>query len=195
MTRSSATHSRRRDRGLALPAGFRAVLSGADLPESLRSLVPGADRANLGLLARWTVALDEAARYVAVPAVHRELFVAELVTRLRQGLDRLPRVRVVPAPGPSSTIVSFMLLDAAGEPMPKASLVEIYNALVRTPGVQIGQAVQISTTGAAALRFAVGATTVTRSIASDGSPTEAGCRTANDALEVLGELLPEWATV
>jgi len=184
-----------RDRGAALPAGFRDFLSGSDLPESLRSLVPSAHRANLGLLARWTVALDEAERYGAVPAVHRELFVAEVVGRLAEGLDRLPRVEVVQAPGALSTIVSFMLLDAAGEPMPKAALVDVYNALVQTRGVQIGQAVQISTSGAAALRFAVGSTTVTRCIDTDASPTVCGRRTANDALDVLGELLPEWATV
>jgi len=184
-----------RERGIPLPAGFRDFLSAADLPEALRPLVPGAHRANLGLLARWTVALDEAERFGTVPAVHRELFVAELVTRLSEGLDRLPRVEVVPAPGASSTIVSLMLLDATGAPLPKAALVEVYNALIQTRGVQIGQAVQISTSGAAALRFAVGATTVTRSIGADASPTESGRRTASDALGVLGELLPEWATV
>jgi hypothetical protein len=184
-----------RDRGIVLPAGFRDFLSAADLPEALRGLLPGAHRANLGLLGRWTIALDEAERYVAVPAVHRELFVAEVVTRLTEGLNRMPRVQVVPAPGTSCSIVSFMLLDAAGTPLPKAALVEVYGALVATRGVQIGQPVQIATTGAAALRFAVGATTVSRSIEADASPTECGRRTASRALDVLGELLPDWATV
>ncbi len=182
------------ERGAVLPAGLADMVAAADLPASLRDLFPALQRANLGLLARWTVALDEATRYTDVARLDREMFIAETLSCLRRGLARMDRIQPLPSAS-ASTILSFFLLDAVGEPLPKDVVVEIYEALVSRPGVQIGQPVQIAASGATALRFAIGSTTVTRAVGAATSPAAAARLVADSALGVLGEMLPDFLAV
>jgi hypothetical protein len=182
------------ERGVTVPSGLADMVSAVDVPAALRALFPPLQRANLGLVARWTVALDEADRFSRVPLLDRDLFVSEALANLRNGLGSMDRIRPLSSE-PSSTILSFVLLDAVGEPLPKDVVVEIYEALVSRPGVQIGQPVQIAASGATALRFAIGATTVTRAIDADASPTRSARGVAATALGVLREMLPDFLSV
>ncbi|HEX5613929.1 MAG TPA: hypothetical protein VFZ83_02130 [Acidimicrobiia bacterium] len=177
------------DTGATLPEGLRDFVSAADLPPALRPLLPDAEPANLGLLARWAVALAELERLRSIPAADRELFAERLYPAIFDGLARLPRVQ--PIEGPDATIMSFGLRDATGELHDRAALAEAYAVLVRNPGVQLGQPVQFGTGGAAVLRYAIGATTVSRPLLDDPDPVRAAERTAAIVVATLGELLPD----
>jgi hypothetical protein len=183
------------ERGMVLPDGLRDVIAAADLPAALLPLLPAAEPVNLGLLARWAVALDEAERLNSFSRADREVFGAGLIRHLAIGLDALPRVSVLHGLGATSTIVCFSLLDAADHPLDKSALGDVYLALVSLPGVQVGQPVELSPGGAAALRIAIGSTTVTRALATGVSPAAAASEVARTTLDVMGRLLPEHAAI
>jgi hypothetical protein len=176
-----------------LPPGLADLVSAVDLPRELLPLVPDAQPANLPLLARWCVALDEAERLASIPRKDRDAFVSELVVALSVGLERTRGVRLVPGSTPAPTIVSFAVLDSAATPHHKAALADFYEALVELPGVRFGQPVELTPGGPAALRFAVGATTVTRALAADELPVRAATNAAALALSSLDLRLPEYA--
>ncbi|MGZ4756214.1 MAG: hypothetical protein ACXWA9_15000 [Acidimicrobiia bacterium] len=177
--------------GGALPVGLRDIVAAADLPEALVDLVVDPQPANLGLLARWHVALDEIGRLSALPAQDRELFTEALVEQLVVRLSGLRTVQLVPSPDPTPTIISFHILDATGEPMDKAALHEVYRSLTDHPGVQLGQPVELYAGGPAALRFAIGSTTITRALMTGASPVAQSAEVAQTVVDVLDENLPE----
>jgi hypothetical protein len=177
-----------------LPSGLADFFSATDLPGSLRAMLPGAEPVNLGLLARWHVALDEADRLAQLSEADRSRFTTDLMSHLVSGLSTLDRIRVVPAAGLQSTIVAFVLLDAAREPCRKETMSDVHASLIQVPGVQLGQPVELSPGGPAALRFAVGANTVTRALA--GLPPEVAAEdAARTTIAVLDQLLPHYATL
>lgn len=181
------------ERGARLPQGLRDFLSTTDLPPQLRELLPDCEPVNLGLLARWIVAIDEVDRLEAVPAADRTSFVRELMAGLQTRLPRLPRVRVLPTPV-SSTIVSFGVVDSTDELFDKGGAVEFYRTLVGQPGVHVGQPVELSPRGPAVLRFAVGATTITRALMTGEPPTQAAARVVETFVDVLDRALPRHRT-
>ncbi|HKJ11636.1 MAG TPA: hypothetical protein VJ976_04505 [Ornithinimicrobium sp.] len=148
--------------GEGLPSGLSRSVSRADLPPFLSLLGRGLEEVNVGLHARWHVALTEWERYLAVPAPERRRVVNALLTGWRRELDRVPGVHVLsPYPGACPTIVSLAVADADGW-MGKQGLAEAYARIVESPGVYIGQPVELATGAPAVLRLAVGAATVTR---------------------------------
>ncbi|MGB3764484.1 MAG: hypothetical protein WA966_14815 [Ornithinimicrobium sp.] len=150
--------------GGSLPSGLSRSVSRADLPKSLASLAAGFEDVNVGLQARWHVALTEWRRYQAVPRDERRRVVHHLLDRWRGALDALPGVQVLPPrPGAVPTIVSVAVADADGW-MCKPGLAEVYERIVDAPGVYIGQPVELAKDVPAVLRLAVGAATVTRLI-------------------------------
>ena len=179
--------------GGALPVGLRDIVAAADLPEALVDLVVDPQPANLGLLARWHVALDEIDRLSALPAQDRELFTEALVEQLVVRLSGLRTVQLVPSPDSTPTIISFHILDATGEPMGKVALHEVYRSLTDHPGVQLGQPVELYADGPAALRFAIGSTTITRALMTGASPVAQSAEVAQTVVDVLDENLPELA--
>jgi hypothetical protein len=183
------------DSSRTLPGGLRDLVAAADLPAHLRPLLPGAEPVNLGLLARWAVAIDEAERLASIPLLDRDLFVTELVAGLTEGLGRLGGVRVLPVSGPFPTIIPFSVLDATGTPLGKKVLGELYSTIVTTPGVQLGQPVELTPGGAAALRYAIGSATVTRALMGGEAPHVAAARVVHATLDVLDLLLPDHALV
>jgi hypothetical protein len=177
-----------------LPSGLADLFSATDLPTSLRPMLPDAEPVNLGLLARWHVALDEADRLAELPAADRATFTSDLVRHLTSGLEAMDRVRLVPTAGDDSTILAFLVLDAAREPCAKAPICDVYASIVETPGVHLGQPVELCPGGPAALRFAIGATTVSRALAGL-PPGAAAIEAARTTIAVLDQLLPHYATL
>jgi hypothetical protein len=148
--------------GEALPAGLARSVSRADLPALLSPLGRALEEVNVGLHARWHVALTEWQRYLAVPADERGRAVEALLTGWRSGLDHLPGVKVLPPhPGACRTILSLAVADTDGW-MGKRALSEAYARIAETPGVYIGQPVELASGAPGVLRLAVGAATVTR---------------------------------
>ena len=179
--------------GDALPVGLRDIVAAADLPAALIDAVADPQPANLGLLARWHVALDESARLHAISPTDRALFTEALVQQLRHRLSSLRAVELVPSVDQTPTIVSFHVLDATGEPMDKVALQAVYRSLIERPGVQLGQPVELFKGGPAALRFAIGSTTITRALMAGASPVAQSANVAQTVVDVLDEYLPELA--
>jgi hypothetical protein len=177
--------------GQWLPTGFRDVVAAADLPDALVGTIADVQPANLGLLARWHVALDEVARLAAVEREDREVFTDALVEQLVVRLSGVRTVRLVPSADSTPTIIAFHILDATGEPMDKTALTEVYRSLIERPGVQLGQPVELFAGGPAALRFAIGSTTITRALMTGASPIVQSAKVAQTVVDVLDEYLPE----
>lgn len=177
--------------GAKLPAGMSGTFSSADLPLGLRTLLQDAEPVNLGLLARWEVALHEVQLTRSIPAADRMIFLAEVIHQVRDGLARIPRLRAVPHGGNASTILAFGVLDAGGRPMEKHRMGDVYRAMVNQPGVQIGQPVELAPGGPAALRFAVGLPTISRALLDGSEPAQAARRTATVVLSVLEDFVSQ----
>ena len=113
--------------------------------------------------------------------------------QLRHRLSSLHAVELVPSVDQTPTIVSFHVLDATGEPMDKVALQAVYRSLIERPGVQLGQPVELFKGGPAALRFAIGSTTITRALMAGASPVAQSANVAQTVVDVLDEYLPELA--
>lgn len=169
-----------------LPAGLVASVAAADLPSGLVGAGPGLEPGNLGLLARWQVALAEWERRDTHDRyLYREVTRAVL-DAVRDRVGALPRVRVDPARLQGRSILPISVLGPDGAPLGKAALADVYVAVVRHPGVQLGQPVELVRDGPAVLRAAVGAATVNRLIA-EGDVPGGAARTADALAEALGD--------
>ena len=177
--------------GQSLPTGFRDIVAAADLPDALVGTITDIEPANLGLLARWHVALDEVARLAALEREDRDVFTEALVEQLVVRLSGVRTVRLVPSVDFTPTIIAFHILDATGEPMDKVALTDVYRSLAERPGVQLGQPVELFAGGPAALRFAIGSTTITRALMTGASPIVQSAKVAQTVVDVLDEYLPE----
>jgi hypothetical protein len=154
------------DSGAGLPEGLARSVSRADLPPGLEGLGAGLEPVNLGLLARWRVALAEWEALAAVPHELRDRVTHGLLTGWRDGLSALPGVEALPShPGAVPTILSVRVAGAEGEWLGKGGLAEVYQRVVEAPGVYIGQPVETVLGRPGVLRLAVGAPTVTRLVA------------------------------
>ncbi|MGB7450354.1 MAG: hypothetical protein WA892_14675, partial [Ornithinimicrobium sp.] len=148
--------------GEGLPSGLARSVSRADLPEFLSPLARGLEDVNVGLHARWHLALTEWQQYLAVPGAERRHVVHSLLHGWREGLAQLPGVRVLPHhPGACPTILSVAVADEDGW-MGKHRLAQTYARILDSPGVYIGQPVELANGAPGVLRLAVGAATVTR---------------------------------
>ena len=182
------------ERGEQLPQGLCDTVAVADLPGALADLLPRAQPVNLGLMARWQVALDEIDRLAAVPMGDRVSFSAELVGRLRSELDALSGVRVVGGTS-QSTVISFAVVDATGEPLGRAALTPISASILGVPGVYLGHPVELCPGGPGALRFAVGSSTISRALTTGVAPATAADLITDVVIDVLDQFLPQHATV
>lgn len=154
------------DSGAGLPEGLNRSVSRADLPPALEGLGTGLEPVNVGLLARWRVALAEWEAFAAVPRELRRRVTLALLTGWRDGLSALPGVEALsPHPGAVPTILSVRVAGADGEWLGKGGLAEVYQRVVEAPGVYIGQPVETVLGRQGVLRLAVGAPTVTRLVA------------------------------
>lgn len=151
------------DSGAGLPAGLARSVSQADLPPSLAGLGAGLEPVNVGLLARWHVALAEWEAYTALPREVRRRVVSGLLSGWRDGLSALPGVQPLPAhPTAVPTILSVTVTGADGQWLGKDGLADVYQRVVAAPGVHVGQPVETVRGRQGVLRLAVGAPTVTR---------------------------------
>ncbi|HEY1738952.1 MAG TPA: hypothetical protein VGI86_09595, partial [Acidimicrobiia bacterium] len=169
-------------RGRSLPSGLRDFMARADLPSELQALLPNAEPANLGLLARWHVAVEEIHRFAAVPDLWREAFVHALRGLVVRGLQTVPEMVVADTGSP--TIVSFGLRAGDGGLAAKLVLRDFYDAVLSTPGVHIGQPVELPS-GGAFVRYAIGHVTVTRAANSSESAAGAAAAAAEAAVSAL----------
>lgn len=167
----------------SLPAGFAALLSQADVPPALAVPSRAWSPANLGLLARWHVALAEWSRLSEIPSAERKRRTLAMIQSLTRRLADLPGVEMLPLPTPHSSIVSFAIRDGEAGFLPKTALEEIHRTLIDDAGVYLGQPVQIAGQRAV-LRAAVGAATLTRtsSAASDEAAIVATTTSLADAV-------------
>ena len=155
-------------RRTALPGGFAASVAAGDLPPLLGHLAVGLEPVNLGLLARWEVALAEAERFLTVARAERRHVVRGLVAGWRAALYALPGVHVPPTPGKGAGIVCFRVHGRDETWLTRPGLSDVYAGVTATPGVYLGPPVELGPGGCAALRLAVGAPTVTRLLEGSG---------------------------
>jgi hypothetical protein len=183
--------------GEGLPSGLARSVSRADLPEFLSPLARGLEDVNVGLHARWHVALTEWQQYLSVPGPQRRHVVHSLLDGWREGLSRLPGVQVLPHhPGACPTILSVAVADG-DQWVGKQRLAETYARILDSPGVYIGQPVELANGAPAVLRLAVGAATVTRLVedaARRGSLEEAVAEVVGVTTECFAGALPVGAT-
>jgi hypothetical protein len=158
-------------RGEQLPAGLTAISARADFPRWMRGMLPSAQVANLGLLARWHVGLCELDRFRAIPSVWRADFSHRLLGEVTARLAAVPGIAVMESESPS--IVAFGVRTADGELATRPTVRGLYNTLVAQPGVQFGQPVELAPGGPAVLRYAIGVVTTSRAALSSASAADA----------------------
>ncbi|CAN5504790.1 hypothetical protein BH23ACT6_BH23ACT6_22850 [soil metagenome] len=181
------------DDGSGLHPQLVHSVSAADLPPRLRALTRGLEPVNLGLLARWEVALTEWERLAALGSPLRREVTGSLVAGWRRGVGDLAGVQVAPERSDTvTTIVSFLVAGQDGW-MDKGELGEIYARVTAAPGVYLGQPVEIVAGRSGVLRLAVGAPTVTRLVARAeelGGLTEAVQECVGVAVDRIAGALP-----
>ncbi len=181
------------DSAAGLPDGLSMMVSAADLPARLQALTVGLEPVNLGLLARWDIALSEWDRLEALGGPLRREVTSSLVAGWRRGVGELTGVQVAPERGDTlTTIVSFLVAGRDGW-MDKAELGEVYARVTDAPGVYLGQPVEIVAGRSGVLRLAVGAPTVTRLVARAeqlGSLTQAVHECVGIAVDRVAGALP-----
>lgn len=176
-----------------LPPGFGGFLSRMELPPSMTHVAADLPDANYGLAARWHAALSEWESLLTIPSHLRAAVATALLDQLYAGLAETPGVDVPDEPTAPRSIVTFRIGDGRGGFLARESLARIYADMVRQPGVQVGQPVDLVPNRLAALRFAVGAPTVTRLLTAD-RPMAAARAMATDAVDRLSERLREPVT-
>jgi hypothetical protein len=176
-----------------LPPGFDGFLSRMELPPSMAHLAARLPDANYGLAARWHAALSEWESLLTIPSHLRAAVATALLDQLYAGLAETPGVDVPDEPAAPRSIVTLRIGDGRGGFLARESLTRIYADMVRQPGVQVGQPVDLVPNRMAALRFAVGAPTVTRLLTAD-RPIAAARAMATDAVDRLSERLREPVT-
>jgi hypothetical protein len=143
------------DRCESLPPDLGRLVSQADLPARLRHATE-LPRWNLGLLARWHVALAE--RHQLEQVDDRRRTTAALLDALRDGLAAVPGISLLPGGG---SIVCFTVDGAAGSPLDCVGLQSVHR-LLADQGCYVGQPLDIVEGGTSVLRVAIGASTLTR---------------------------------
>jgi hypothetical protein len=173
--------------GKPLARGLADFVARADLPVQLEQLAPGFEPVNYGLLARWHVALTEWERLLEMDAEDCDRLVRGIGCGLRARLGAVPGLDVLPSSDQS--IVCFRIADADGW-LGKDALSDVYRRVIAARGVYIGQPVELVAGGQAALRFAVGATTVTRALAKRSEVDAAAADVVDLAEECLLAAVP-----
>lgn len=171
-----------------LPRGFGAFLSCMELPPAMAQLGEDLPTANYGLAARWHAALSEWELLLETPSHLRDAVATTLIDQLRASLANTPGIRVPDDRAAARSIVTFLISDGQDGFLAREPLTQIYTAMVRRPGVQVGQPVELVPNRLAALRFAVGAPTVSRLLTAD-RPIAAARAMAVDAVALLEEML------
>jgi hypothetical protein len=161
--------------------GLGEICSALDLPSWLRTADLVA--VNYGLLARWVGALAELERWRATPAGPRSRATKSLVTALRRRLSALDGLTVLP--GGSIVSVTWPSARYYGELARQDEVAAVYRAMVADEEVQVGQPAELTPNGVTVLRFAVGAATVTRLVASAEHIDRAAAAIADQAVELV----------
>jgi hypothetical protein len=163
-----------------------AWVAGAALPQ----------RANFGLLLRWTAALAELEAFRALPDAQIDAFLSAFADAVEARLAVDPRLEPLPmraldrrAIGADQgwdvvpTIFPFRLRDDAG-PLVCAAAQDVYRAL-RSVGVRLGQPIACG-----ALRLCASARTVTEALGEGGLGAEAAIDRALSALDYVSAAVP-----
>lgn len=176
-----------------LPRGFGVFLSRMELPPSLAHLAGDLPAANYGLAARWHAALSEWEALSKVPSSLRDAVERTLIDQLRTSLAETPGLHVRDDLAAARSIVTFQISDGQDGFLAREPLTQIYANLVRRPGVQVGQPVELVPHRMAALRFAVGMPTLTRLLTAD-RPMAAVRSMATEAVALVSEALRDPVT-
>ena len=169
-----------------LPAGLTSVFTRTDFSPATRNLCAGLAPANIGLLLRWLVALDELRRRREIPAAQRSGLRAATTRALITALRGHGSFDVMPSLQHDPTIVTFAVRTGADAYADLEQLMDLHRRAADA-GAYLGQPVDIAAESPPVLRAAVGAATISR--LHDSADAGEIQRIVTSTVDVLAEVL------
>lgn len=171
----------------SLPAGLAQSFSRADLPVGMRSLCRDMLPANIGLLMRWLIALDEVRRYRAIPDHERTRLLHVVVNSLFAAIASQRNLELIPSPEGDRSILTFAVRSGRESYLGWHEMTELHRR-ASAAGVFLGQPVDIAPSSPPMLRAAIGTATISR-LHNQSRPEQAAAESITNLVAVLADEL------